>query len=293
MCSEWVASTFPGYFLTYVGRESLPVAEVILTQETRPLSGEATGIYGDFLRVLGLSSPFRGWEATDWPGMYVVFPGDADGEHHRIVITARVGDVAAQGDRDAGDSDMDAILGRLFYWHRTIATWVLTVVVDSFQESAGRLRDAYGTLEPADARAATTLHALNARLLNLERDGVPFAEEMKSYAQDERRLVHDVQEFHSTDELYRAHDPELALMRSLGKQLLASSETFLESMDQLRRIADRSTAVASAEASDRLSRVNLRLARTNVWLQVAVVALTLVMLGLALYEPLLRGLLSP
>jgi hypothetical protein len=285
MCSEWVADTFPGYFVTYLGRASLPVAEVILTQEKRPLSGEDTGIYGDFLRILGLSSPFQGWEAVDWPGMYVVFPGDSEGERHRIAITARLPDVAVNGERHAGKSELDAVLGRLLYWHRTIATWVLKVVVDSFQESAGQLRDAYGTLGPASSKSEVRLHQLNTQLLNLERDGVPFADEIQEYVRDDRRFLHDVQEFRSTDEHYRALDPKLELIRAIGKQLAASSESFLRRMDQLRRIADRSATVASAEATNRLARTNTRLARTNIWLQVAVLGLTLVMLGLALYEP--------
>jgi hypothetical protein len=280
MCTAWVSETFPGYF-TLNAPHRLPTAEVILLDQKSPIASRDTGIHGDYLRVLGFGSPHNVWEAKSWKGMYVSFPGDAGGEPERMVIAGRISEVVHTDERRQGRSDVDDILGHLFYWHRTIATWGLEIMVDELQKSLGSLREEYGRLDFSDAQTTETLDNLNRQLLDLERDAVPFAEEVRKYCENERWFLFDVEEFPSVDPLYLERDKDLELMRSIRQHLSQTCESFLARMDQVRRIGDRSAELAAASATNRLSRTNVTLARTNVWLQVALLILTVVMLALA------------
>lgn len=283
MCMAWVSETFPGYFTLHMPTR-LPTAEVILLSQRTPVSAEDAGIYGDYLRVLGLGTPQNRWEAREWKGMYVSFPGDAFGEPERMVIAGRISDVVHSGETRQGQSDLDDILGHLFWWHRTIATWGLDVMAHNLQQSLGALREDYGRLILVDHSTTEALDDLNRRLLDLERDGVPFAEEVKKYCENERSFLHDVQEFSSVDPFYLKRDKDLELMRSIRRHLLQTCDSFLTRMEQLRRIGDRTGTLAATLAANRLSGTNVKLARTNLWLQAAVFILTTVMLALAWAE---------
>jgi hypothetical protein len=265
-----------------------PTCELILLHKHAPYRNLNDPGERDFLFPLGLSSDWDAWASDEVPGIFLQTDNRGD-QAARYILCGRVDDMLEGKDLHmygAAESREEQILGWSDNLDRSFGALVLHELADSLARQAGGLRDAVAHVKVTEIRnAVVTTQGLGEQLLDIQRNGVPFAHEVIALAEDERLFMHDVIEFRGASD----HMKKQELFKNLRHGLVRQAKAILQREQQTRATAELTGQLVAAAASDRLSQINIRLQRGVFWMTLVLLLLTIVLVWDVLGDPTARS----
>lgn len=278
LCSDWLTEYFPGYFSSDLGGHEHPTCELILFSKHEDFSNLAYS-HSDpnFLQMLNLHASRDIWASTELSNLYLQFLERKNQAPGRAVLFGNVNQVLNDQNLDmyGSDSREQKVVHRLQDLDHTLGTWVLGLIAQDFVAEMGETRDAYGSLNISTNSLNTEkLRELDRRLLEFQRNAIPFAHDITTYCERVGWFMHNVYEYQPIQK-WGEYEPKL-----FGdmRQGLSSSATHIMSAEkQIRAIALHTGNIISSISNEKLASINLRLQNSMVWMTIVMLILTVIM----------------
>lgn len=278
LCSDWVTEYFPGYFSSDMGGHELPTCELILFSKHEDFGNLAySHSEPNFLQMLNLHTPRDTWSSTDLSNLYLQLAERKNQSPCRVVLFGNVNQVLHEENLDMYGSDTRErkIVHRLQDLDRTLGTWVLGLMAQDFVAEMGKTRDAYGSLNISTNTLNTEkLRELDKRLLEFQRNAIPFAHDITAYCEHVGWFMHNVYEFQPTQ---KWEDYEPKLFSDMRQQLSLSATHIMSAEQQIRAIALQTGNIISTISNEKLASTNWRLQNSMVLMTIVMLFLTVIM----------------
>lgn len=275
LCSDWVTEYFPGYFSSETGGHALPACELLLFSKQEDFSDLAySHSEPNFLQMLNLRASRDTWASKELANFYLKLAERRSHTPGRAILFGNVNQVLNDQNLDmyGNDTREQKVVHRLHDLDRTLSTWVLSLIAQDFVAEMGKTRDAYGSLNISTNSFNTEkLRELDRRLLEFQRNAIPFAHDIADYCERVGWFMHNVSEFEPTRK-WGDYEPKL-----FGdmRQGLTSSATHIKAAEQqIRAIALQTGNIISTISNEKLVSTNLRLQSSMGWMTVVMLYLT-------------------
>jgi hypothetical protein len=278
LCCSWFSKNFPGLFSSGALDGEFPICELVTFEKFIPFESkfEERKWYGNYISMLKLESDFDSWECEELEGIFLqIDEGMRQDNKYNLVLFGNINKALASVDLKTYGSDKEQqLLSYLAYLDRTFGTWVLFIVAKTFVRSLAKLRDAYGQLDISNYEYSSSfLLKLDHQLLDIQKNTVPFINELKDYCDDEKYFLSDVYEFKPCHEMRKRQKP---LFSSIRNVLLNHADLIVRNEKSIRNIAEASRLIASVESSNNLAKTNISLQNRMLWMTVAILLLTMI-----------------
>ncbi len=261
-CTQWVRKHFPGAFDS-LPQSRLPTAILLVTEQARPLSGEARNIRA--LDGLAINRSYDAWESIEWPGARLVMPRSWDDEGNRLTFACRRQDAFPNNQGYHDPTSNWTITQRADdYIQGLLSRWAMTCLLNAYHETLSAMRDEIA----CDGSYRTVRDLKKLRF---------FA---RTFLYDIGACTYEIEEFSQSDSSYRHNVIEMTYVSSAqgGKHELLKSLGSSQGgrARQVRREAEllQTTLSASNDLSQTIS--NMRIQRL-------MVLLTAISIGIALW----------
>lgn len=290
ICTDWVAKYFPGYFSSAIGcgRTALPACELLLFSKQEDFADLAySHSEPSFLQMLNLHAARETWASKELANLYLQLAERRSHTPGRAILFGNVNQVLNDQNLDmyGNDTREQKVVHRLHDLDRTLSTWVLSLIAQDYVAEMGKTRDAYGSLNISTNSFNTEkLRELDRRLLEFQRNAIPFAHDIADYCERVGWFMHNVSEFEPTRK-WGDYEPKLFGDMRHG---LSSSATHIKAAEQqIRAIALQTGNIISSISNEKLASTNLRLQSSMLWMTVVMLCLTAIT-AQPLLEPLLE-----
>jgi hypothetical protein len=278
LCSDWVTEYFPGYFSSDMGGHKLPTCELILFSKHKDFS-DLTYSHSqpNFLQMLNLHAPSNTWTNAELSNLYLQFAERKNQGPGRAVLFGNVNQILHDENLDmyGNDTREQKVVHRLQDLDHSLGTWVLGLIAQDFVAEMGVTRDAYGSLNISTNSLNTEkLRELDRRLLEFQRNAIPFAYDITAYCEHVGWFMHNVYEFHP---IQKWGEFEQKLFGDMRQGLSSSATHIMSAEKQMRAIALQTGNIISSISNERLATTNLRLQNSMVWMTIVMLFLTVVM----------------
>lgn len=226
LCSDWVTEYFPGYFSLEMGGHALPACELLFFSKQEDFTDLACdGLEPSFLQMLNLHSPRETWVSKELANLYLQLAERKSRAPGRAILFGNVDQ--ALNDQNLGMYGNDTREQKVVHWlhilGRTLGTWVLRLIAQDFVAEMGKTRDAYGSVNISTNPLNTEkLRELDERLLEFQRNAIPFAHDIDDYCERVGWFMHNVSEFEPTR---KWGDYEPKLFGDMRRGLYSSATT--------------------------------------------------------------------
>jgi hypothetical protein len=278
-CWEWVTERLPGVFASGLLDGMFPTAEFITLNESDPFNESSSEERRSYLKVLDLSySPYV-WASKDLKGLFISLPSRNESDFSQAVLSGRTSDLKKQKDLEAyGPDPEQAILARLEYLDYSLAVFALKVLLLSYDRRLGMLRDEVAAIEIGNPeRSSRDLRKIQNLFVHLDGDVELFYVELQRFCRSKNAFHHELFEFgHVTHR--KEDEPDLYEQMRLFMLMAAPQVGHLA-----RRIAGHiagSASLIAAESNERATRANLKLQRWLLWVTIALLIFTAVLVCL-------------
>jgi len=274
ICTNWIKEHVPGYFSSEYSISGIPTCELVTFKHCRPYEPIGTPIYS-FLQMLNLEHNYQAWKTDDAKGMFFQFFEVVEHEFGRAVITGKLDEMLAGQSLEAYGKDRESqILNWVRYLDHTLGAWVLYVLTLDFEKQLGMIRDDYGNIDISNIKTAAkdAIH-IDHKLLHLQRDVVPFADDLTAYCENEHVFMHEVCNFSPANDRRKAGN----LFKSMKEAMVSKARYLVRVEAQTRAIAIRVGQVISSITTDKLANSNLKLQRGVYWMTFMLLVLTVVL----------------
>jgi hypothetical protein len=267
ICTTWLKKNFLGLYSSNEIDEKHPVSYLITLEKETPFNNNSRNI--DYMSILNLKRKYNVWKSEDLDGIYLQLKDDRNEIRKRLVLSCNINDVLNNKDISTyGETQESRVVNYLQYLDHTFGTWILDVLLDSYIYKITDLRDAYGkTVIDETKDTINDIRKLDYKVLQIEKNILPFNLEIKNYVEDEKYFLHDIYEFNLIDEKFK--DEKLF---SNIRQIIIDKTILLSENEQILR----DTAKALRELNTVVS--NDKLAKTNIKMQKSMLFLTWVIL---------------
>lgn len=273
-CTDWIKGYLPGYFCSDRSSFSPPTCDLITFKLNDPFEAEKQKIWRSYLGILDLDSEFHLWINDDIHGLYLQIDNPRNKFPNCITLTGKIDKILSNVDTKGYGKDHESqILNWFRYLDGTLATWALHVLSVDIEKQLLMARDLYGTVDIGTPdKAIDSLFELDHTYSLLQRNLVPFANDLKNHCKHESSFMHDVFEFKPIkDRKYRNE-----LFGNIRQSLLMRSEELISVESQINMTASRLGQIISAKSNDNLARSNLKLQKQVAIMSFAVLLLTIV-----------------
>lgn len=149
---------------------------------------------------------------------------------------------------------------------------MLSLIAQDFVAEMGKTRDAYGSVNiSTNPHNTEKLRELDERLLEFQRNAIPFAHDIDDYCERVGWFMHNVSEFEPTRK-WGDYEPKLFGDMRRG---LSSSATHIKAAEQqIRAIALQTGNIISTISNEKLTSTSLRLQNSRGWMTVVMLYLT-------------------
>ncbi len=286
LCSNWITEYFPGYFSSDIGGHALPVCGLLFFSKQEDFTDSVRdGLEPSFLQMLNLHVARDTWTSKELANLYLQFAERRGHAPGRAILFGNVNQALNDQNLDMYGSDTreQKVVHRLHDLDRTLGTWVLGLIAQDFVAEMGKTRDAYGSLSiSSNSINSEKLRELDRKLLEFQRNAIPFSHDITAYCERAVWFMHNVYEFQPTQ---KWGDYESNLFGDMRQQL-SSSATHIESAEQqIRAIALQTGNIISTISNEKLASTNLRLQNSMVWMTMVLLFLTVIMA-----QPLLKDI---
>src|SRR3989338_2125508 len=278
LCSDWVTEYFPGYFSSEMGGHALPACELLFFSKQVDFTDSALdGLEPSFLQMLNLHAARDTWASKELANLYLQLAERRSHTPGRAILFGNVDQVLNDQSLDmyGNDTREQKVVHRLHDLDRTLSTWVLSLIAQDFVAEMGKTRDAYGSLNISTNSFNTEkLRELDRRLLEFQKNAIPFAHDITDYCERTGWFMHNVSEFEPTRK-WGDYEPKL-----FGdmRQGLTSSATHIKAAEkQIRAIALQTGNIISTITNEKLASTNLRLQNSMGCMTVVMLFLTAIM----------------
>jgi|GEM_PF-1231729 len=270
LCTSWLAENFPGLFSSGYLDGNFPVCELITFEKHAPFQRIHAKSYDSFLSMLHLAHNFNAWQSDELEGIFLQLPEGKNSRINNLVLAGNINNMLANKDlKGYGETTEDKILNYLNYIDKSLGKWVLLVIAKTFERRLTKLRDSYGEHDIDNLnKSASVLMNLDRQMLDIQKNAVPFINELKGFCKHETYFMHDVFEFKAIHDMRKTDD---GLFTSIRKRLLFYADLLNRNEKLLRNTADANRQLAAAKSSTYL-------AQTNIGLQKRMNLMTLVIL---------------
>jgi len=275
LCSDWVTEYFPGYFSSDMGGHALPTCELLFFSKQEDFTDSACdGVEPSFLQMLNLHSPRDTWISKELANLYLQLAERKSRAPGRAILFGNVDQ--ALNDQHLEMYGNDTREQKVVHWlhilDRTLGTWVLSLIAQDFVAEMGKTRDAYGSVNISTNSLNTEkLRELDKRLLEFQRNAIPFAHDIDDYCERVGWFMRNIYEFESTRK-WGDYEPKLFGDMRRG---LSSSATHIKAAEQqIRAIALQTGNIISTISNEKLTSTNFRLQNSMGWMTVVMLYLT-------------------
>lgn len=273
-CTNWINEYLPGYFCSDRSSFSPPTCDLITFKLNDLFEVEKQNIWRSYLGTLDLDSEFYQWKNDDIHGLYLQVDNPRNKYPNCITLTGKIDKILSNVDTKGYGKDHESqILNWFRYLDTTLATWALQVLSIDIEKQLLKARDLYGTVDISTAdKTIDRLFELDHTYSFLQRNLIPFANDLKKYCKYESAFMHDIYEFTPIkDRKYKNK-----LFCNIRKNLLMLSEELISVESQINITASRLGQIVSAKSNDNLARSNFKLQKQVAIMSFAVLLLTIV-----------------
>lgn len=280
LCTNWMSNYIPGLFASGIGGGTFPTCEFIALKKYSPYEQLGRIPCDSFLSMMNLDHDIDAWQSDEISGLFLQYPDRSDSKFDRLILTGNISEILTDKKLEgfAGDSREDKILCWMMFLGNTISTWVLYVIAQTYEKQLGIFRDDYSAVDVSKiTQAASGVHGLDKRFLDLQKNLIPFAQELKSFCENKQLFMSDIYKFKPIrDDLH--NDTEF--FNSTRERLLYLSDNLSNNEQQIRTIANRTSQIVSAISNDKLTQTNAKLQKGISWMTWALVIFTLILVVL-------------
>lgn len=277
-CTGWMSKYFPGYFSSELGGQLIPSCELILFSECDNFFGQRKSVLDpDYLQMLGLHKTHEMWKCDQIPNLFLLLTERIyQTTSGRMILFGNKNRILEGSDLQAyGNRKESQIVNWLSDFDCTIGTWVLGLIAEDFVAEMGRTRDTYGSLALADdSPNMKIIRKLDKRLLEFQRNAIPYSHDLASYSKHYGVFLHNVYEFQPVQN-WRGNI--INLFANTRERLSVSAIQIKEAEEQIRSIATHIGNLISARSNEKLSSSNLRLQKSMFWMTIVIIFLTAIM----------------
>jgi hypothetical protein len=290
LCTEWVKVFIPGLFASGIFGESFPICEFITLEKHEPYESLGEKTETSFLSMIDLDNEFYAWKSEEISGLYLQLSEEKDRDLYRLILAGKISEVLKDKNLDGYPfgSREGKILSWMSHLDNTFGIWVLYVIARTYEKQLGILRDSYGSIDLSASLvlAASKVNSLDKKFLDLQRNLIPFLQEIVPLCKKKQMFMHNVYKFIPVSE-HRKHDSEL--FNTLRERLLANAASLLNNEQQVSAVAQRSAQIVSAISNDKLAKTNIRLQKGILRMTCVLIILTLILVVSELND---RGFLN-
>jgi hypothetical protein len=159
------------------------------------------------------------------------------------------------------------------YLDHTLATWCIHVLAIDVEKQLLITRDLYGSVDiSTPEKAIDSLFEIDHFYSFLQRNLVPFANDLKKYCNREHSFMHEIYEFKPIKD--RKYNCEL--FENYRKILIMRAAELISIETQINSTASRLGQIISTISNDKLARSNLKLQKQVAIMSFSVLLLTIV-----------------
>lgn len=274
ICQNWVKEHLPGYFSSDKSSFSIPTCDLITFKQYDPFAPEKQkkwGLYKSYIGILGLDSEYYLWGCDDLQGLCLQVDNPKDKFPNRITLTGKIDNILSNVDIKSYGQDLESQLMNWFrYLDHTLATWCIHVLAIDVEKQLLITRDLYGSVDiSTPEKAIDSLFEIDHFYSFLQRNLVPFANDLKKYCNREHSFMHEIYEFKPIKD--RKYNCEL--FENYRKILIMRAAELISIETHINLTASRLGQIISTISNDKLARSNLKLQK-----QVAIMSFTVLLL---------------
>jgi hypothetical protein len=277
ICTNWINENIPGLFSSGISDCYLPTCEIILLAKHTPYERNVP-----FLDMLDLNE-YEAWKSEKLQGLYFQFPRFIGDELGRVILSGNINEILPDKDlNEYGNiSREDRIIHYLDDLDYTLGTWILYVIARHYEKHISAIRDSYGNMAVEDVSSTIKdIQTLDRELLQLQRDAIPFAENLNKYCQNEKAYTHGLYKFKTVAEKLMQTD----LFEYIREYLNKSAISIISSIEQMHSMGEHTSRIVATITNKELNATNIKLQRSMVRMTFVLVVLTIALVVIAVKD---------
>ncbi len=276
ICTSWLADNLPGFFASGYSDAQFPVCELILLSKHKLYKKKEK--FPPYLRMFDVYDDYYAWKCDKLQGLFLYESNNYDNYNDNpcLVLLGNINNILFDKNlSNNGKSREEQVLKYLNRLDRSLAIWVLSVVLKIFEMHINKLRDLYGKIDVLHLNKITDkLLELVNQCLEIQKNAIPYAYELKEFCKQPKIFMLFVLKFYPVNDSLKEYSEEF--FDSIRRNLLLKVNLLLRNEQMLRNTSETMRVLAMTISSNNLAQKNISLQRKMLWLSLIMLIFTII-----------------